>query len=112
MPPAPPSPSAGFIATRRRWLGLRWKLLQRALQHSAFRDDELAFLGIAALVGVLASLGVVLLRVTVTMIHTATFGIPIDEHLSVGGVDDWRLVLIVPVVGGLVIGGVAWAIRR
>ena len=39
---------------------------------------------------------VVLLRLAVTMIHTATFGIPIDEHLSVGGVGDWRLVLIVP----------------
>ena len=112
MPHDPAAASPGFIATRRRWIGLRWKLLQRALQHSAFRDDELAFLGIAALVGVLASLGVVLLRMAVTMIHTATFGIPIDEHLSVGGVGDWRLVLIVPVAGGLVIGGVAWAIRR
>ena len=112
MPHDPAAASPGFIATRRRWLGLRWKLLQRALQHSAFRDDELAFLGIAALVGVLASLGVVLLRLAVTMIHSATFGIPIGEHLSVGGVGDWRLVLIVPIAGGLAVGGAAWAIRR
>ena len=112
MPPASTATTAGFFAARRRWLELRWKLLQRALSHSAFRDDELAFLGLAALVGVLASLGVVLLRVTVTMIHTVAFGIPADQHLSVGGVSDWRLVLIVPIVGGLAIGGVAWVIRR
>jgi chloride channel protein, CIC family len=110
--PQNPAVPAGFFATRRRWIELRWKLLQRALQHAAFRDDELAFLGIAALVGVLSSLGVVLLRLLVQLIHVAAFGIPEEQHLSVGGVDDWRLILIVPVAGGLVIGGVAWLIRR
>ncbi|HEV2676668.1 MAG TPA: chloride channel protein [Aliidongia sp.] len=112
MPHASAAAPIGFFATRRRWLELRWKLLQRALSHSALRDDELAFLGLAALVGVLASLSVVLLRLAVTTIHTLAFGIPTDQHLSVGGVQDWRLVLIVPVVGGVVIGGVAWALRR
>jgi CIC family chloride channel protein len=112
MPHASTAASAGFLATRRRWLELRWKLLQRALSHSAFRDDELAFLGLAALAGVLASLCVVLLRLAVTAIHSLAFGIPMDQHLSVGGVQNWALVLIVPIGGGLVVGGVAWAIRR
>ena len=109
IPPRPPrasSPRAGAGS------GCAGSCCSARCSTGAFRDDELAFLGIAALVGILASLGVVLLRLAVTMIHTSTFGIPIDEHLSIGGVDDWRLVLIVPVAGGLVIGGVAWAIRR
>ena len=97
---------------RRRWIGLRWKLLQRAVQHSALRDDELAFLGIAAVTGVLASLGVVVLRGAVNLIHAAAFGMASAQHLSVGGVSDWWLVLVVPILGGLVVGLAAWLIRR
>jgi CIC family chloride channel protein len=103
---------AGFLSTRRRWLELRWRLLQRSLAHSAFRDDEVAFLAVAALVGVLAAFGVVLLRLTVAAMHTATFGIALDEHLSKGGDIDWWRMLAMPAGGGLLLGGTAWLIRR
>ncbi|GGF17203.1 chloride channel protein [Aliidongia dinghuensis] len=112
MRPTSTAVPAGFFATRRRWLELRWRLLQRALTHSAFRDDELAFLGIAAVAGVLAALCVVVMRIIVTAIHVTAFQIPAGQPLSMGGVREWPLVLIVPVAGGLAVGAVTWAIRR
>ena len=72
----------------------------------------MALILLAGVLGLGAGLGVVLLRVSVTAIHSLLFGIPWGGHLSDGFSLDWWQVVFVPCGGGLAVGGVAWAIKR
>ena len=78
----------------------------------AFRNSEMALILLAGVLGLGAGLSVVMLRVSVTAIHSALFGIPWGGHLSDGFSLDWWQVVFVPCVGGLVVGGAAWVIKR
>ena len=78
----------------------------------AFRNSEMALILLAGVLGLGAGLSVVILRVSVTAIHSALFGIPWGGHLSDGFSLDWWQVVFVPCVGGLVVGGAAWVIKR
>ena len=72
----------------------------------------MALILLAGVLGLGAGLSVVILRVSVTAIHSALFGIPWGGHLSDGFSLDWWQVVFVPCVGGLVVGGAAWVIKR
>ena len=72
----------------------------------------MALILLAGVLGLGAGLGVVLLRVSVTALHSLLFGIPWGGHLSDGFSLDWWQVVFVPCGGGLAVGGVAWAIKR
>ena len=72
----------------------------------------MALILLAGVLGLGAGLSVVMLRVSVTAIHSALFGIPWGGHLSDGFSLDWWQVVFVPCVGGLAVGGAAWVIKR
>ncbi|GGF30886.1 chloride channel protein [Aliidongia dinghuensis] len=79
---------------------------------TAFRNSEMAIILLSGVLGLFVGLGVVVLRVTVTAIHSVLFGIPWGGHLSDGFSLDWWQVAFIPCAGGAVVGGVAWAIKR
>jgi len=94
-----------------RWLDFRLRLALRVLSRSALRNNELALIGLAGVVGLIVGVGVVALRELLDVVHHWTFGIPIERHLSEGvGLDPWRIMLV-PVLGGLVVGVMAIVIR-
>ena len=77
-----------------------------------FRNSELALILLAGVLGAGAGLGVVILRQSVTALHSLLFGIPWGGHLSDGFSFDWWVLVLVPSVGGLVVGGAAWVIKK
>jgi CIC family chloride channel protein len=94
-----------------RWLDFRLRLALRALSRSRLRNNELALMGLAATVGLTVGVGVVALRELLDLMHHWTFGIPLERHLSDGvGLESWRI-LLVPALGGLVVGIAAFVIR-
>ncbi|HYM73899.1 MAG TPA: chloride channel protein, partial [Stellaceae bacterium] len=76
------------------------------------RNSELGLTAIAAAVGTAVALAVALMRYAVAEFHHLLFGVPIENHLSgIVDINPWRL-LLVPCLGGLVYGGVAYALWR
>ena len=76
------------------------------------RNSELGLSIVAALIGAVIALGVAATRFGVAEFHHLLFGVPLEEHLSGNvAIDRWRL-LLVPAVGGLVYGLVAYALWR
>jgi len=76
------------------------------------RNNELGLAAVAAVIGALIALGVAVTRDLVDVMHHLLFGVPFDEHLSgTLMIVPWRLVVI-PSVGGLVYGGITYALRR
>ena len=86
--------------------------LSRVAQRS-LRDNEIALLAISAFLGAAAGIGVGALERFVQLFHEINFAVPVQAHLSAAAraIEWWRL-LIVPVLGGLVSGTVAFLIRR
>jgi CIC family chloride channel protein len=76
------------------------------------RNNELGLSIVAALIGAVIALGVALTKFAVAEFHHVLFGVSIEEHLS-GAVEivRWRL-LLVPTIGGVVYGVVAYALWR
>jgi CIC family chloride channel protein len=76
------------------------------------RNSELGLGVVAALIGAVIALGVALTKFAVAALHHLLFGISLEEHLS-GSVEivRWRL-LLVPTIGGIVYGLVAYALWR
>ncbi|HWD59011.1 MAG TPA: chloride channel protein [Stellaceae bacterium] len=76
------------------------------------RNSELGLSIVAALIGAVIALGVAGTRFAVAEFHHFLFGISLEEHLS-GAVTimRWRL-LLVPTIGGVVYGLVAYALWR
>ncbi len=89
-----------------------WRVAWRAFTRRILRDHEAALIGLAMGIGVASGFGVVVLRRGVSVLHTLTFGIPLEGHLSDGYNLDWWSVLLVPLLGGLLVGGVSHWIRR
>ena len=96
--------------TRMRRAELGWRLFWRRLLSP--RDNELAIMAIAALLGVAAGFGVVLLREGVSAFHAIAFGISVGAHLSDGLDLDWWRLIILPSGGGLIVGLAAMVMRR
>jgi chloride channel protein, CIC family len=86
--------------------------LSRVAQRS-LRDNEIALLAISAFLGAAAGIGVGALERFVQLFHEINFAVAVQAHLSAAAraIEWWRL-LIVPVLGGLVSGTVAFLIRR
>jgi len=76
------------------------------------RNSELGLGVVAALIGAVIALGVALTKFAVAELHHVLFGVAIEEHLS-GAVEieRWRL-LLVPTIGGVIYGLVAYALWR
>jgi CIC family chloride channel protein len=96
---------------RLRRLAWRWRAGWRALGQRVMREHEASLIGIGALLGVLAGLGVALLRRGVEVFAALIYAIPWHGDLSEGYDLDWWRVMVLPVVGGLVVGCVSAAIK-
>ena len=76
------------------------------------RRQELALVALAALIGLVAGLVVTALRQAAQLLHVLLFALPAATRLSASvGVATWR-VLLVPTLGGLVVGGLLWLFQR
>ncbi|MBV9557833.1 MAG: chloride channel protein [Pseudolabrys sp.] len=76
------------------------------------RNSELGLSVVAAIIGAVIALGVAVAKFAVAEFHHVLFGISLEEHLSgVVQIDRWRL-LLVPTIGGVVYGLVAYALWR
>ena len=102
---------SGLAGKLRRWI-IRTRIRLRSFARARMREDEIGLVALAALLGVGAGFGVVLLRRGIALFHAVAFDIPVDGHLSDGYNLDWWRVLVIPCGGGLVVGGVHWLFRR
>jgi chloride channel protein, CIC family len=68
------------------------------------RADELGLVVLAAIIGAIAGIVVYLMTEAAQFAHVLLFGIDMDEHLSAMFKVDWRRALIVPPLGGLLMG--------
>lgn len=102
-----------------RWNGLKHRSLSlelrtrwRVLTRNVIRNDDLGLVIAAALIGGGVGLGVALIRELVLELHHVLFGVEFEMHLSSDvRIDAWRMVLV-PSLGGLAYGWVAFVIRR
>jgi chloride channel protein, CIC family len=78
---------------------------------SRLRDSELFLLLLAVATGVAAGIGVVLMDLVLALLREVAFAIPSEGHLS--DVDlGWARVLLMPVLGGLLVGITRTVLRR
>jgi len=76
------------------------------------RNSEFGLTCVAGAIGVVIALGVAITRQAVTECHHLLFGVPIETHISsVETIEAWRIVLV-PSLGGLVYGLVAYVLWR
>lgn len=75
------------------------------------RDSELFLLVLALAAGVAAGLGVVLMDLALAVLRRLAFGVAPEEHLSDIGLGPAR-VLLMPVLGGLLVGLISAVLRR
>ena len=106
-----PGPAIGLGGKLRR-LVIRARIRLRGFARARMRDDEIGLVALAGLLGIGAGFGVVALRRGVAAFHAVSFDIPLSGHLSDGYNLDWWRVLVMPAGGGMVVGGVAWLIKR
>src|SRR3954466_3508876 len=96
----------------RRLLGLGAILVWPRLRRENIRNSDLALILLGALIGALVALGIALLQMALQLIHTLLFAIPLSAHLSEGTILDWHRLLLVPPLGGLLLGLASAALRR
>ncbi|HVA14717.1 MAG TPA: chloride channel protein [Stellaceae bacterium] len=117
-----PRPAGSRLGGRLRWfaswhamqftLRLRWRALLRALDRQHLRSNEVAITLVSGILGFVIGIGVVLVREGMQFLHEINFAMPSDRLLSEGiGLMGWRVVLV-PSVGGLVVGLTTLMIRR
>ncbi len=75
------------------------------------RENELALIGIAALVGFAVGICVVIINGAVLWLHYILFGVPIDGHLSAATDIPPYIGFLGPLVGGLLVGLIATIIK-
>ncbi|HYL33289.1 MAG TPA: hypothetical protein VEU53_09110, partial [Stellaceae bacterium] len=93
-------------------LRVRWRAWLLGLHRRHLRSNEIALTALGIIIGAAISIGVVVLRQILQWIHQATFQLSPDHLLSEGVGLAWWRVLVVPCVGGLVVGIVTLLIRR
>jgi len=89
------------------WLEGRWRYIRRIV-----RKDEFFLILLAALVGALAGVGVIVLRLMVDGVQRLAFGAFVERHPTQAGHLAWWIPLAVPCVGGLVYGLAMEAVGR
>jgi chloride channel protein, CIC family len=95
-----------------RLLGMRWRALIRSFGRRQLRNNEIAIIVIAGVLGFFIGLSVVAVHGIMQWMHEANFAMPADRLLSEGvNPVPWRVALI-PALGGLAVGLAAWLIRR
>jgi chloride channel protein, CIC family len=83
-----------------------------SLREARLRDSELFLLVLALAAGIAAGLGVVLINLSLSLVRHLAFAVPLGSHLSeVTGVGPARL-LLMPILGGLLVGLTATLLRR
>src|SRR3954453_14083524 len=88
------------------------RTVARLLARRYVRDSDLGVVLIAAAIGVVIALGVALTKQAVDEFHHFLFGLPIETYLSSAeSIDLWRTVLV-PSLGGLAYGVVAYVMWR
>lgn len=105
------APNADDFRNLNLWFRVRWRALLWALERRKLRNNELALIVLAALIGVAVGFAVVVVHQGMQHMHEFAFGLDPHRLLSEGIDLDWRRVLAVPVVGGLIVGLVTVAIR-
>lgn len=108
---------AGHTETPSRWalqmiyLQRRWRVLFANMQRE-IRSSEMAQIVACAAVGALVGGVTNYLRLFVDLAHKLIFNLPKHVALSAGmAADHWRLMLV-PAIGGLILGVGAWLVRR
>ena len=96
----------------RRRLALRAIRAWRRLSRENIRNSDLALIVLGALIGAMVGSGIALLQMALQLVHMLLFAIPLSAHLSEGTVLDWQRVLLVPPLGGLLLGLASYAVRR
>ena len=76
------------------------------------RADELWLVGLAACVGLAAGLIVVVMQATTLGMHRVLFRLDAGAELSASYELDRLRAVLVPTVGGLLLGGIGWALAR
>jgi len=106
------STAAGLRARReRRPIGEAVAHVPQTLR-ALVRADEIWLVVLAAFVGIGAGLIVVAMSAVAQLMHKVLFGLAPGEYLSaMPAVDPWRA-LLVPSLGGLVLGAAGWALAR
>ena len=108
---AKPDSTAGALGRRRRRLRA-WVLHIPQALRALVRADELWLVVLAACVGIGAGLFVTAMNVTTLFAHQLLFQLPPGQRLSSAiAVEPWRS-LLVPSLGGLGVGALAWAVAR
>ncbi|HYL33623.1 MAG TPA: hypothetical protein VEU53_10810, partial [Stellaceae bacterium] len=91
---------------------VRWRALLRGLERRHLRSNEIALTLFGAVIGAAIGIGVVVVRQLSQWLHEMLFKVPPGHLLSEGVGLAWWRVLVVPCVGGLVVGIVTLLIRR
>src|SRR5579875_1375868 len=76
------------------------------------RANEIWLVVVAAVIGAIAGVLVYLMTAAAQVAHVLLFEIDMDQHLSAQSVVDWHRALLVPPLGGLVLGGFSWLAMR
>jgi CIC family chloride channel protein len=72
------------------------------------RANELWLVVLAGVVGAIAGVMVFLMTAAAQILHVVLFHIDIDQHLSALSHVEWHRALLVPPLGGLLLGGLTW----
>ncbi len=109
-----------LISSRRARLGIlvRLRRMTSTMLHmpqtvrALVRTDEIWLVALSAVIGLVAGIVVIAMNVVTDFVHHVLFLLPKSERLS-GSMDvDHVRSLIVPAVGGLLVGLAGWAIVR
>jgi chloride channel protein, CIC family len=114
-----PAPSvAAAVRPSRGWhdarflVRVRWRALLRGLERRHLRSNEIALTLFGGVLGAAVGIGVVVVHQLSQWLHEMLFKVPPDRLLSEGVGLSWWRVLVVPCVGGLVVGVATLVIRR
>ena len=100
-----------MIPKSRRFIG-DWAAHAPRVLRALVRADEIWLTVLAAVVGVVAGAGVALINWTTAQMHARLFALPPGQGLSESAHIDTLRALLVPVLGGAVLGVFLWAVAR
>jgi chloride channel protein, CIC family len=105
------APDRALPVPRRRTIPHLRTRARLFLRHN-IRDSQLGLTVVAAAIGVVIAFGVALTRDMVDEFHHFLFGVPLEQHISgVLEISPWRI-LLVPTLGGLAYGLIAYGLWR
>jgi CIC family chloride channel protein len=93
--------------TASAWIEGHWRYVRRVV-----RKDEIFLILLAAFVGALSGVGVIVLRLMVDGLQRLAFGAFVERHPSQAGHLAWWLPIAVPCIGGLLYGLAMEAVGR